>query len=347
MKFGAYLIGGVAAFLLTIAMLFTAGWTRPPVHSEQTGFRGTAMDKIANPGAEAALKLANALPEIEIPPASPDGKKASEIYQNVKVLGDLSEEQFNRVMISIALWVAPQDGPNAGCAYCHNTNNMAEDSNYTKIVARRMLQMTRHINTDWKPHVALTGVTCYTCHRGMPVPKYVWYHDEGPAHAGGFSEANYSMGHPNKVAGDASLPADALTPTLEGNAEIRVVGTRDLPGPGMGASIQTTEQTYSLMMYMSESLGVNCTFCHNTRAVSNWAQSTPQRVTAWHGIRLARDLNDNYLDPLKATFPEYRLGPLGDVAKIGCATCHQGINKPLYGVSMAKDYPELGGTPQP
>ena len=31
--------------------------------------------------------------------------------------------------------------------------------------------MTRHINADWKQHVAETGVTCYTCHRGKPVPQ--------------------------------------------------------------------------------------------------------------------------------------------------------------------------------
>jgi photosynthetic reaction center cytochrome c subunit len=34
---------------------------------------------------------------------------------------------------------------------------------------------------------------------------------------------------------------------------------------------------------------------------------------------------------------------MGDVAKVNCATCHQGVFKPLYGASMAKDYPELQG----
>ena len=70
-------------------------------------------------------------------------------------------------------------------------------------------------------------------------------------------------------------------------------------------------------------------------------------MTAWHGIQMARDLNTNYLDPLKATFPANRLGPLGDGPKVYCATCHQGANKPLLGVSLAKDYPELGGTAAP
>ena len=95
------------------------------------------------------------------------------------------------------------------------------------------------------------------------------------------------------------------------------------------------------MMHMSQSLGVNCTFCHNSRQFADWSESRPQRVTAWHGIKMVSDVNATYLDSLKGVFPANRLGPLGDVAKVGCATCHQGVNKPLYGVSMAKDYPEL------
>ncbi len=47
--------------------------------------------------------------------------------------------------------------------------------------------------------------------------------------------------------------------------------------------------------------------------------------------------------PLTPTFPAHRLGVLGDVAKVNCTTCHQGVFKPLYGESMAKDYPELQG----
>ena len=91
---------------------------------------------------------------------------------------------------------------------------------------------------------------------------------------------------------------------------------------------------------------MNCTYCHNSRSLRSWDQSTPQRTTAWYGIRMARDLNNNFLVPLTSTFPEHRLGVLGDVAKC-CATCHQGVFKPLYGESMAKDYPELYGGEHP
>jgi photosynthetic reaction center cytochrome c subunit len=92
---------------------------------------------------------------------------------------------------------------------------------------------------------------------------------------------------------------------------------------------------------MSHSLGVNCTFCHNSRAFSSWEQSTPQRVQAWHGIQMLKDTNTNYMDSLASVFPDNRKGPGGDVAKANCATCHQGVNKPLLGKSMLQDYPFL------
>ena len=96
-------------------------------------------------------------------------------------------------------------------------------------------------------------------------------------------------------------------------------------------------------MHMSDGLGVNCTFCHNSRNFGDWQNSTPQRVTAWHGIRMVRDLNNAYMEGLTETFPQERLGPTGDVAKVNCATCHQGAYKPLNGAPMVKDYPELAG----
>jgi photosynthetic reaction center cytochrome c subunit len=107
-------------------------------------------------------------------------------------------------------------------------------------------------------------------------------------------------------------------------------------------TIQAAEQTYSLMMHFSKSLGVNCTFCHNSQAFSQWV---PKKATAWHGIRMVREANNDYVVPLTSTFPADRLGPTGDVAKVYCATCHQGVNKPLGGMQMANLYPGLKGEP--
>jgi photosynthetic reaction center cytochrome c subunit len=318
-----------------LAAALLAGCEPPPVDSVQHGYRGTGMDQVYHPATIAADAALNAPPAMA-PPASADGPKASTIYKNVKVLGDLSAGQFAGLMVDITNWVAPTQG----CTYCHKATDFADDSLYTKTVARRMLQMTQHINADWKTHVAATGVTCYTCHRGNNVPSNVWY--EAPDTADGFLGNKAGQNAPAPSVGLASLPNDPFTPFVKDAGEIRVVGATALP-EGNRSSIKQTEWTYGLMMHMSKSLGVNCTYCHNTRSFSSWDTSTPQRATAWYGIRMARDLNTNYLGPLAGVFPAERLGPTGDVPKLNCATCHQGAYKPLYGADILKNHPGLVG----
>ena len=202
--------------------------------------------------------------------------------------------------------------------------------------------MTRHINEDWKGHVAATGVTCYTCHRGNPVPANIWF-NEPPPRTGGAAATNDGFGHPTKANGSTAMSGNPFAPLDDKTSIIRIVSTNALPqAPGPG-SMPSTYQNYALMIAISNSLGVNCTFCHNSRSFMGWSESTPQRVTAYHGIQMVRDLNAKFLDPLKSELPAQRLGPMGDGPKTYCATCHQGASKPLLGVSMAKDWPELGG----
>jgi photosynthetic reaction center cytochrome c subunit len=338
MKLGMQLAaGGVLAAVVVVAGIVLGTTERPPMESVQRGYRGTGMDEIYNPRFVAKLREENVVPAYL--PRLPDaGGKAGTIYKNVQVLKDVSVGNFTRLMASITNWVAPTQG----CAYCHDVNNMASDALYTKVVARRMIQMVQHVNADWQTHVAQTGVTCYTCHRGQPVPSNIWFHNPGPVQAGGYAQAPIGKNHPTTVlqAGASSLPLDAFTPFLEQDKDIRVEAADALPG-GDNSSIKQTDWTYALMFHISGALGVNCTFCHETRSFRDWSQSTPQRVTAWYGIRMVQDLNVNYLDSLQGVFPPARLGPEGDVAKVNCATCHQGVYKPLFGVSMAKDFPEL------
>jgi photosynthetic reaction center cytochrome c subunit len=321
-------IGVAAAALL-------AGCERPPVETVQRGYRGTGMEQVYNPRQLASQEALNQLPDA-IAPAPSEGPKASAVFKNVKLLGDLSVGEFSRHMVAITSWVAPKEG----CTYCHNGADFADDSKYTKVVARRMIEMTRHINSDWKTHVADTGVTCYTCHRGNGVPQNIWFNTAGAD--AGTKLMGYKAGQNEatmKVA-LAALPSDPFTPFLSEANAIRVIGESALP-EGNRHSTKQAEWTYGLMMHMSQSLGVNCTYCHNTRSFASWDASTPQRGTAWYGIRMARDLNKDYLGSLAGVFPPERLGPQGDVAKLNCATCHQGAFKPLYGKSMLKDHPEL------
>ena len=322
------------------ALVALAGCERPPVVAVQHGYRGTGMVEVYNPRLLADQAALNAVPPVQ-PPASQDGPRASQVFKNVKVLGDQSVGEFTRTMAAMTQWVSPQQG----CTYCHNPQDFASDSVYTKVVARRMLEMTRHVNTDWKTHVGSTGVTCYTCHRGNNIPAATWFSavQQNP-HSMVGNRAGQNA--PAVSVGYAALPNDPFSLFLSDANEIRVAGTTALQS-GNRKSIKQTEATYGLMMHISRSLGVNCTYCHASPAFANWTQSTPQRVTAWYGIRMARDLNEAFLIPLTPTFPQTRLGPNGDVAKVNCASCHQGAFKPLYGQSMLKDYPALMGSPHP
>ncbi|MFB1512114.1 MAG: photosynthetic reaction center cytochrome PufC [Thiocapsa sp. C3-sup] len=325
--------------LMLFSFLSLVGCDR--TESVQWGERGTSMIHIDKPGRLNAAADIHGIPEPEPrDPPDPEIPLATEVNENVQVLTDLDALELARLMQAISTWVAPDEG----CEYCHNTENLASDEKYTKIVSRQMLQMTRDINTNWKSHVAGTGVTCWTCHRGQAVPSGTWFTELGPetpsAGITGNKAGQNTAGMRN--VGNASLPFDPLTPLLDGDAQVSVQGTTALPSDNRN-SIKKAEWTYALMMYMSNSLGVNCTYCHQTRAMGVWEQSTPQRVTAWHGIRMVRDLNGDYLNPLKTLYPPERLGATGDAPKVACDTCHKGAFKPLLGVSMLGDYPELAG----
>ena len=326
----------VCAALAAAALL--AACERPPVDTVQRGYRGTGMEQVYNPRILATQAPENALPA-DTPMVPPGGPLASTVFKNVQVVGDISVGEFTRLMVSMTAWVSPDQG----CLYCHKAGeDFSNDSLYTKVVARRMLQMTRHINTSWKTHVAQTGVTCYTCHRGKNVPTNLWFAPPVDTHAAGMVGSRAGQNAPAQSVAFASLPNDPFTPYLDGQSDIRVIGNTALP-TGNRKSTKQTEYTYGLMMHMSQSLGVNCTYCHNTRSFAEWSSSTPQRTTAWYGIRMTRDLNTQYLESLAGVYPANRLGPTGDVPKANCATCHEGAYKPMYGASMLATHPELAG----
>lgn len=325
----------LAAFAAGSTLLLT-GCEPGMKETKQLGFRGTGMDLVVQTSAKLP---ADVIPPVPYP-LEPDtgGPRAKDQYLNLQVLGDLSADQFNHLMLAITTWVAPAE---QGCNYCHNPENMASDEVYTKVVARKMLTMTRTINANWSDHVKQTGVTCYTCHAGNAVPKNVWTTAlNDPKSIRGNKRGGNT---PDPNVGYASLNYDPFTPHISGGGtdkNIRIAG-KAFPSATHSVSIQDTEGTYALMMHTSQALGVNCTYCHNSNSFSDWSQSTPQRATAWYGYRMVREINANYITPLTPVFPANRLGPAGDPYKVNCTTCHQGKNKPLGGVSMLKDYPQL------
>ena len=96
---------------------------------------------------------------------------------NVKVLTGLFAQQFQEEMNFMvqALGVS--------CSTCHVRGNFASEDNDKKLIARRMLEMTKAMNTqffpDYKPkegESVLGKVTCYTCHKGESIPKSTMGH---------------------------------------------------------------------------------------------------------------------------------------------------------------------------
>jgi photosynthetic reaction center cytochrome c subunit len=324
-------IGGLGVMLL-------GGCEPGPKQTSQTGYRGAGLDQIVD---VRHMAKAGAIPPAPYPLPPDGGPTAGESYQNLKVLGGVSKERFDHLMAEISQWIAP---PEQGCAYCHNPENMASDEKYTKVVARRMIQMTQNINSTWSTHVKQTGVTCYTCHGGNAVPINKWALAPAPAHPGSILGNRHSQNELSDAGGYTSLPLDVFADYLDGHQNIRVAGDTPLPAEmGTGTSVMETEKTYSLMIHISKALGVNCTYCHNTQSFRAWNLSRPQRAQAWYGIRMVRDINTTYISSLKPVFPDYRKGPMGDPYKVNCTTCHQGLSKPLGGVSMIAQAPALKG----
>lgn len=332
---GAITAAGIAA-VFTLLMLVRTEWSFPPIDAEQSGFRGTAMVQVADRVRSQELRDAQTAPEEPYPFFEPDPSEplSGEFYENIQVLNDVPASEFNRMMLAITEWVVPEDYRNnpengGGCNYCHNPANLASDEVYTKNVARTMLVMTRNINANWSEHVAPAGVNCHTCHRGNAIPEYYWVEEPEPS------------GAVSASAGYSSLSADPFTAYFLDEPQPIRVADEDMIVPDKGASIAMTEHTYALMMHMSTSLGVNCSYCHNSRAFAEWNQSNPMRATAWFGLQMVPDINASYILPTADWLPENRKGPTGQPFSVNCTTCHQGVNKPLNGMPMAENWPYL------
>lgn len=326
---------GIVLAAIAVGLCFTLEGL--PVHGTQLGFRGTGMIVDYVPRFERREIALNRL-DVAFPPVTPAGRPAQAVYKNIQVLKNVDANDFLRLMAAMSTWVAPT----IGCSYCHSAVNMADDKIYEKSIARHMIEMTRYINTNWRSHVGAAGVTCNTCHRGHGAPANVWFVAPPPGGVSRIAESDVGQNLPAPAAGDTSLPYDPFTPFFLQASPIRVSSTTPLPR-GDRASIDQTDWTYALMVHFSDSLGVSCIFCHNSRAFEEWDQGTPNRLTAWHGIAMVRDLNQTFMQPITGIFPAGRRGPYGDVAKINCATCHMGAYEPFYGASNLTSYPELMG----
>lgn len=349
MKIATVLIGAGALGAAVLAVI-VPDWHRPWYHGTQVGFRGEQAVQFASRAQDSPI---NAIVPVALPPAVEGGPKATAQYKNVKVLTDVSAAEFMRLQQAITNWVSPKEG----CAFCHNTKDFSSDEKPTKLAARRMFEMTRYINSAWATHVNPAGVTCYTCHRGQPVPAEVWW-PRLPAPVKKFVDRR---DHWNEAADTVS--------TFFPNAGFAEYYLQDNPIAAQSTTAMRTHDVadvvvptriYEMMMQMSLQIGVNCGYCHlNTSVFEDWKQSTPMRWSAYYALRLIRDLNRNYLLPLAQIIPQQRVlvhptampvipdtqkGQQPGNALLTCGTCHYRLTQPLNGAEMVKDYPGLVGT---
>ncbi|WMS41907.1 photosynthetic reaction center cytochrome PufC [Acuticoccus sp. MNP-M23] len=334
-----WILGGAVALSVAIVGVivglptYDAPWT---VQSTEWGNRALAMDTFTS-----ARTRSNPVnkPSPVLPAVAASGTTAGEAYQNVQVLGDLDKAEFDRTMQAITAWVSPDEG----CSHCHAGDDYAAEGPYTKDVARAMLKMVRGVNAGGT-HVAPSGVTCYTCHRGETVPANSWTnqpeHDPGPDW----------LGPPQPWQDQATtirkfFPNAPFEWYIGGDKKIAGLQARTPLAGDEKMVFEDGDHTYILMMQWSDALGVNCTYCHNSRAFFDWTQGTPKHAEGYTGRVLTHGLITNVFDPLAKLLPKERLGPLGDAFKPDCKTCHTGLPKPVGGQKLAAQYPGLVGAP--
>ena len=336
---------GVGAAVALVAVAIVPEW-HLPVPGHQLGWRSTSMIQFDPTTKE------DGLPE-PVPPSlalgANDHRPVGQAYKNVSVLTGGDAASLMRSMTAMTQWVSPRQG----CGFCHVGTDYASDAKPTKSVARLMLRMTQHINADWSDHVGSGGVTCFSCHRGQPIPSDVWfatpptrlrpmidlqedYHEEQKTVRKFFPDEGYE---------------EYLLQATPGSSQSYTA----LPTHSVASQV-VIKRMYEVMMQMADGIGVNCGYCHNSRAFFDWGQSTPNRWTGYSGIQMTRDLNRNYLIHTGEILPQTRFrldkatewnlapseaGPLPGNGLANCATCHHGRPKPLGGASGARDYPEL------
>jgi hypothetical protein len=88
---------------------------------------------------------------------------AGERFKNVKVLKDVPASQFLDSMGSFSMSL----GKN--CEFCHVQGKMDSDEKKEKVTARKMIEMTHHINEQ--NFNGKMEVRCYTCHKGLNDPQ--------------------------------------------------------------------------------------------------------------------------------------------------------------------------------
>ena len=183
-------------------MLLT--FERPPMQSTQIGLsRHRAWCRSTTRGSSWRTSVASQLARADAGRHRPSGRRRREVYENVQVLGDLSADEFIRLMAAITEWVLARAGLRL---LPQRRGDLAADDAYTKVVAA----------ADAADDAARSTPTGRTTSRRPASPAT-------PATAA--SRAAEHLVHRAGAAGDAAWSADRQGQNLA----TRAVGLTSLP----------------------------------------------------------------------------------------------------------------------
>lgn len=304
---------------------------------------------------------------------------------NVQVLQGMSSAQ---------IWTYMQQyvsgGLGVGCQYCHNINNFASDEIPQKASARAMLRLVNDVNSEFivgLPNWRGNYVQCATCHNNQP------------NNMEGFGAQFANSVPPIQVVVDpldeqgqpiidpALKPAEIAEPVLLTDSILFYIYNYQVwrpfdendPESGRGSLALTLEDgrtqeqvtiNQNVMNYQSWSLGVGCTFCHNSRnfvayetdPAGNLANPVYalNKLKAQRMMQLTTWLAANWLEygaVGNAAIPTIREGGASEYSYRqlsdgqfynvpGCYTCHQGNSVPLASINQSQISPGDAGVVQ-
>jgi outer membrane lipoprotein-sorting protein len=201
-----------------------------------------------------------------------EAKTAEQVYENIKVLRGTPADSFNQTMHLMSGQLG------VDCEHCHLQKDRVSDELEPKRTARLMIKMTADINR--KSFEGKPVVTCYTCHRGAPIPPNV------PILPAGEYVSNEKPAPPQVPTADQILAK--YIEALGGEQAIRkvtsrvITATQDIPtGPGGVIPVPARTERYQkapnlvLNVYHTDKYTVTNGFDGN----ASWAQNDRGRVT--------------------------------------------------------------------
>jgi len=187
---------------------------------------------------------------------------AEQRYKNIQIFKGIPATQLDPTMafISGALGVR--------CNYCHVPNQFEKDDKPTKLAARRMIQMVFDVNKG-----SFNGdraVSCYTCHRGKPIPVSVPAVGQNLWAPGSPSPAPEAPPSVNQI-------LDRYVQALGGAEALSKITTRFVKGSRIGAdNVLVPEEVYQKApdKLLTVTSYPNVVFSNGFNGTEGWAHSS-------------------------------------------------------------------------